>query len=61
MKKALVIIIFINWVLSICGLSIDTEQSSFWAVLLMFVWFAVSCKLLKYADKLITDIQKSNA
>jgi hypothetical protein len=44
-------LIFINWMLSILGLSIDTERSPLWAVVIMFTWFAVSCFLLKYADK----------
>jgi hypothetical protein len=40
-----------NWVLSLIGLCIDTEQSPLWAVILMFAWFTGSCFLLKYADK----------
>jgi hypothetical protein len=44
-------LIFINWVLSIFGLSIDTERSPLWAVGIMFTWFAVSCFLLKYANR----------
>ena len=58
MKKAIVIIIFFNWMLSIFGLCIDTEQSPLWAVIFMVIYFSVSSRLLKYADKLIIDIFK---
>jgi hypothetical protein len=48
MKAKLVII---NLCLSFCGLSIDTERSPFWAVMLMVAWFAGSAALLNYADR----------
>mgnify|MGYP005972873829 CR=1 FL=1 len=44
-------IILINWCLSFVGLSIDTECSPLWAVLVMVAWFFLSSLLLKYADK----------
>lgn len=44
-------IILINWCLSFVGLSIDTERSPLWAVLVMVAWFFLSSLLLKYADK----------
>jgi len=45
------ILILLNWCLSLCGLSIDTERSPFWAVMLMVAWFGASTLLLKYAFK----------
>jgi hypothetical protein len=36
---------------SLMGLSIDTERSPLWAVMLMVAWFAGSSLLLKVADK----------
>ena len=59
MKKIIVIIIFLNWVLSICGLSIDTDKTPLWGIALMFAWFAVSCALLKCAQRMITNISNS--
>ena len=44
-------LILVNWALSFIGLSIDTEHSPLWAVLMMFAWFACSTLLMKYADK----------
>jgi len=44
-------LILLNWMLSLCGLSIDTERSPFWAVALMVGWFAGATLLLKYADR----------
>jgi hypothetical protein len=44
-------LIVLNWCLSLCGLSIDTEHSPLWAVLIMVGWFMLSTLLLKYADK----------
>lgn len=44
-------LILINWLFSLMGLSIDTERSPLWAVLLMVTWFATASLLLKYADK----------
>jgi len=44
-------IIIINWCLSLCGLSIDTEYSPFWAVFLIVVWFVAATLLLKHADR----------
>jgi hypothetical protein len=43
--------IILNWVLSPIGLSIDTEHSPIWAVLLMFAWFGASSLLLIRADR----------
>jgi hypothetical protein len=59
MKKAIVIIIFLNWMLSVCGLSIDIEKSPLWAVISVVIYFGVSSHLLKYADKLINKISTS--
>ena len=56
MKKAIVVIIFFNWMFSIFLLTIDTEYSPLWAVVLVVLYFGVSSRLLKYADKLIADI-----
>ena len=44
-------LIVINWCLSLCGLSIDTERSPLWAVMVMVAWFVAASLLLKYADK----------
>jgi len=44
-------LILINWCLSFCGLSIDTERSPLWAVLIMVAWFVAATLLLKNADK----------
>lgn len=38
-------IIFINFFLSFMGLGIDTEHSSFAAVMGVFAWFAISALL----------------
>ena len=35
-------LILINWLLSFMALSIDTERSSFTAVMVVFAWFAIS-------------------
>jgi len=45
------ILISINWTLSLCGLSIDTERSPMWACVLMVAWFCASCALLIRAQK----------
>jgi len=44
-------LILINWALSFTGLSVDTERSLLWAVLLMFGWFVGASLLLAYADR----------
>jgi hypothetical protein len=44
-------LILFNWCLSFLGLSIDTERSPLWAVLIMVGYFVLSTLLLKYADK----------
>jgi len=44
-------LICINWMLSFCGLSIDTEHSPLRAVLLIVAWFTGSTFLLWYAGK----------
>jgi len=44
-------LILANWMLSLCGLSIDTERSPFWAVALMIGWFAGASLLFNYADR----------
>lgn len=38
--------ILINWALSFMALSIDTEHSSFVAVMVVFAWFAISTIIL---------------
>lgn len=44
-------LILINWILSFMGLSIDTENSSLIAVMIVFLWFMVSTLLLVRAQK----------
>ena len=44
-------LILINWILSFIGLSIDTENSSLVAVMIVFLWFMVSTILLVRAQK----------
>jgi hypothetical protein len=44
-------LIAINWVLSLTGLSIDTETAPLCLVILLVAWFFGSCLLLKYADR----------
>lgn len=44
-------LILINWVLSFMGLSIDTEVSSFIAVMIVLGWFLASSFLLICAQK----------
>lgn len=44
-------LILINWILSFMGLSIDTENSSLIAVMIVFSWFMVSTLLLVRAQK----------
>lgn len=48
MKKYLILI---NWCLAFTGLSIDTEKSSFVAVMVIFAWFAISSILLIRAQQ----------
>lgn len=43
--------ILINWLLSFMALSVDTEKSSFAAVMLVFAWFAISSILLIRAQR----------
>jgi len=43
--------ILINWILSFMALSIDTEESRFLAVMIVFAWFAVSSILLIQAQR----------
>jgi len=45
------ILVLSNWCLILCGLSIDTERSPLWAVMVIVAWFAASTLLLKYAFK----------
>lgn len=45
------ILILLNWCISLCGLSVDTDTAPMWVVLLMMAWFASATLLLKYADK----------
>jgi hypothetical protein len=40
-----------NWLCSFAGLTVDTEASPVWAVILMVAWFAVSSIILQYACK----------
>lgn len=44
-------LILINWMLSFMALSIDTENSSFVAVMIVFAWFAVSTIILIRAQR----------
>lgn len=44
-------IILINWCLSFMALSIDTERSSFVAVMAVFAWFVLSTLVLVRAHK----------
>ncbi len=43
--------ILINWMLSFMALSIDTENSSFVAVMIVFAWFAISSIILIHAQR----------
>lgn len=43
--------ILINWCLAFMALSIDTEQSSFVAVMIVLAWFVISTLLLTRAHK----------
>ena len=42
-------LILINMVLSFSALSVDTERTPLWAVLLIVAWFLSSALLFKYA------------
>lgn len=44
-------LILINWTLSFMGLTINTEQSPLWAVLIGIAWFIASSILLIRADR----------
>lgn len=44
-------IILVNWILSFISLCIDTEKSSFLAVMIVFVWFLISTVLFLRAQK----------
>lgn len=44
-------IILINWCISFMALSIDTERSSFVAVMVVFAWFVLSTLVLVRAHK----------
>lgn len=43
--------ILTNWILSFMALSIDTEESSFIAVIIVFAWFAASSIILILAQR----------
>ena len=43
------LLIILNWLLSVCGLCIDTERSPLWAALVCVGWFVVACLLMRYA------------
>lgn len=43
--------ILINWILSFMALSIDTEESSLMAVMIVFAWFATSSIILIRAQR----------
>jgi hypothetical protein len=43
--------ILTNWMLSLVGLSVDTEATPLWGVMLMFAWFIISSILLIHADR----------
>lgn len=53
-------IILINWCLSFMALSVDTEKSSFAAVMIVFVWFAISTILFLRAQRrgMFREIEK---
>lgn len=44
-------LIFINWCIAFMALSIDTERSSFIAVMIVFAWFAISTILFLRAQR----------
>lgn len=44
-------LIFINWVLSFCSLSVDTEGTAMWIVMAFVGWFVVSSVALLAAQK----------
>ena len=44
-------LIAVNWALSFIGLSVDTELSPVWAVVLMYGWFGISMLLMNLAHK----------
>ncbi|HBX44447.1 MAG TPA: hypothetical protein DEG28_00940 [Porphyromonadaceae bacterium] len=44
-------IILVNFMLSFIGLSIDTENSPFWAGLVAIAWFLISGAILIRADR----------
>lgn len=44
-------LIFINWMLSFFSLCIDTERSSFIAVVIVIVWFTISSLLFIRAQR----------
>jgi hypothetical protein len=44
------LLIILNWLLSLCGLCIDTERSPLWAALVCGGWFVVACLLMRYAS-----------
>lgn len=52
------IAVIVNMALSFAGLSIDTERSPLWAVLLIVAWFISSALLMNYASRKgwLTDI-----
>lgn len=43
--------ILTNWILSFMALSMDTEESSFIAVIIVFAWFAASSIILMLAQR----------
>jgi hypothetical protein len=43
------VLVSLNFALSLLGLSIDTNRSPIWAVLVVFLWFAASTWLLRVA------------
>lgn len=45
------IIILVNWTLSFVGLSVDTETTPLWIVMLLLGWFIGSSLILNYANR----------
>lgn len=42
-------LIIINMALSFAGLSVDTEKTPLWAILILVAWFIASALLMSYA------------
>ena len=44
-------LIAVNWALSFIGLSVDTELSPVWAVVVCYVWFGGTTLLMNWANR----------